>query len=66
MIVNGLWFGLFIIACGVLTVYPTLGKGDDEIVRFGSYALAEAKFVKIYGEAIIIGGLLVLLISLLL
>jgi hypothetical protein len=67
MIVTGLWFGLFIIACGVLTVYPTLGKKDDEMVSFGRYGvLVEAKAMRIWGKIIIIGGLFLSLTSLLL
>jgi hypothetical protein len=66
MLVNGLWFGLFLIACGVITVYPTLGKKGDELVSFGRYGgLAEARVVRIFGEVIIAGGLLVLSTSLL-
>ena len=66
MIVSGLWFGLFIIACGVITVYPTLGKKDEELVSFGRLgALVEARAVRIWEEVVIGGGLFVLLMSLL-
>jgi len=64
MTVNGLWFGLFIIAVGVVIVYRTLGKKDDEIVSFGR-AFAEAKYGKIWGQMVIIGGQLLSLASLL-
>jgi hypothetical protein len=65
MIISGLWFTLFLVACGVLTVYPTLGKKDDEMVSF-RYGVLEAKAMRIWGEIIIVGGLFVLLVSLLL
>jgi hypothetical protein len=63
----GLEFGLFIIGCGVLTLFRASGKKDDDTVFVGRLGIAptSAKAVRIWGKILVLGGAFLFTVSLL-
>jgi hypothetical protein len=63
----GLEFGLFIVGCGVLTLFRAWGKKDDDTVFVGRLGIApfSAKAVRTLGKILVLGGAFLLIVSLL-
>jgi len=62
----GILFGLFIIACGLYGVFLVRDKDEHELVNMRYGVLWEARYVKLFGEIVVLIGSFFLILALLL